>query len=251
MHISTVFSGVYSATKSIYQAEVNYFKIEHALAERLSDCIGLKLTDKTNEKAIRQQLEPIRGSKNVEAIRLEKERNNSNRFSFLAKYSKEFNEATEHFPEALDSYQPEFSVNDETLQNSLRVAKIGKNLTEDSARALLVPLRVNKANFELVKSAMLQAGANPKYISDIYPYDGEGLRDAYNFLIEDVKSEATENVYSKLIKLEQTMIKDAKEFGVTLEPFIDTQTKENAINLSMRYVMGLSGDALTDALRTI
>ncbi len=253
MHVSTLFSDMYSACKNIYQAETDYFKTEKELAKRLADCLGMTLTEKTDMKTIRQQLEPIRKSVNVGTIRTDRDRNEERRTAFLRQYGEEFRKASEQLPEAVKDYQQNQGLdpNDQTLQNTLTIAKIGKNLPEKTVRDLLEQYKTNRDNFYIVRGALTKAEVNPKYINNIFPYDGDDMQTVYDLRLGEVEGEKTENVFIPLSKLEEALIADARAFGVVLEPFIPEDVKEKSKNDSMRFYMGLSADSRIETLRMI
>lgn len=224
MNLSSIYFDLHKASKDFYDAAGRYFAEKEKLAKSLSDtfqAVGTKLTT--------EQMDMIRKSP---AGQYSKEARNKNLYNFESAYrhyQHEFDAAAESLADAVDEYQPRFDVNDNTLQNSLMIAKIGKNLPRSAARDLLQPLRTNKRIFNIVKGALENSGVDPSYIRDIYPFDGESMADDYSFMVEDLRGESDEKIYTKLQKIQDRLIDDAAAFGVSLDKYTSDDIDSNAI----------------------
>ena len=243
MNISTVFNSMYTAIKDLYQAAVDYHNAMKALSNRLSN----SLVPEQDPKKVQAQISLFRKSPEGGYIRDERARIEEKRMIAFDKANKDFKAATENLPEAVAEYQPEFDVNSDALQNSLNIAKLGKNLPEAAARDLLYQFRTNKLNFDIVRGAMLKDGVNSDYIKGIYPFDGENMQFEYDAMMGKIGGRSDPTVFLDLGKLEKQMIKDAAEFNVQLSPFVDEEYKDEGSETRTRAIMGVSKfDALAE-----
>ena len=232
MQISSVFNDLHEASKSFYAASGAYFKEKQKLAKMLNDYYG-------STKLTKEQKDMIRKSANGQLIRDARNKNEYNLEAAYTHYLRTFKEASERLAEAVSECQPALDVNDPTLQNTLEIVKIGKNLPEATVRNLLYGLRANKANFDIVKSAMERAGIEKNYFRGIYAFDGDDMQMDYDLLVEEMRGKNNASVYSKLSKIQDRIIRDAAAFGVTLEPYISAEDHEAALDYSSSKAMGL------------
>lgn len=160
----------------------------------------------------------------------------------LSAYQKAMREITANLFFSVESSQPGLDVNDQTLQNMLNIASIGKNLPKDTARQILEALRTNRAEFNIVRGSMMKNGLDPETIKDIYPYDGNDMEFTYNSFVHELNDRKGEAVFSTMRKLQKQLISDASAFGVTVDPFVTDELKDRADNYTATRAMGLQSD---------
>lgn len=238
MHISSVFNDMHSASKSFYDAASYYFKKKKELSKMLND----SMSSANNKNALQSQMDFLRKSQTGKMIR---EARDKNEYQLEAAYNHYLNvmqKASENLPESVDELQTGLNVNDPTLQNMLAIAKIGKNLPEPAVRDMLMQLRTNKELFGIVRGAMEKAGVEPQYTRGIYPFDGDDMQVEYDMMVEDMRGKANERIYSKLAKIQDRMINDAAAFGVSLDPFVSDEARDEAKSYLASTSMGLRTD---------
>lgn len=238
MHISTVFNNMHTASQKLYKAASAYNKAKKDLAKRFTSNLDMSVKD---ERKIRGQIEAFRKTESAKYYKGERSKLAGQSDTAFRQAALEFKAASENLAEAVAAFQPAFSVSDKDLQNALNIARIGKDLPENTVRNLLLSFRTNKANFDIVKSALLRNGTNPDYLSGIYPFDGETMQFDYDFLVDEVLNKSSDpTVYNELSKLEARIIRDGAAFGVNLSPIVTQEDKEAANNEGIRRVMGLT-----------
>lgn len=237
MHISTAFNEMHTASQKLYEAAVNYRKTKKDLAKRFTS--NLDMSDR-NARKIKGQVESFRKTASASYYKGEREKMEGQRRAAFNQARADFKAASENLAEAVAAFQPAFDVSNKDLQNALNIARIGKDLPEAAARNLLISLRTNKTNFEIVKSALQRGGVNPDYIRGIYPFDGESMQFDYDVMVDDILNKSSDpSVYADLAKLETRLVNDGAAFGVSLSPIVSAEDKEAANNERMTRIMGL------------
>jgi len=237
MHISTVFNDMHTASQKFYEAAVNYRKSKKDVAKRFTSNLNMSVKD---ERKIKGQVESFRETSSASYYKGEREKVESQRRAAFDQARADFKAASENLQDAVAAFQPAFNVNDSTLQSALNVTRLAKDLPEEAARNLLLSLRTNKTNFEIVKSALQRGGINPDYIRGIYPFDGESMQFDYDMMVDDIINKSSDpGVFVDLAKLETRLAKDGAAFGVELSPIVSAEDKEAASNYRMRRAMDL------------
>lgn len=238
MHISTAFYGMHTASQKLYEAAVNYRKAKKDLAKRFTSNLDMSVKD---ERKIKGQVEAFRKTASASYYKGEREKVEDQRRAAFNQARADFKAASENLQDAVTAFQPAFNVTDSTLQSALNVARLGKDLPEEAARNLLLSLRTNKTNFEIVKSALQRGGINPDYIRGIFPFDGESMQFDYDIMVDDILNRSSDpSVCSDIARLEARLVKDSAAFGVELSPIVSAEDQEVANNDRMRRVMNLS-----------
>ena len=239
MHVTTAFNDMHTASQKLYQAAVNYRKSKGDLAKRFTSNLNMSVTGLNGSK-IKEQVEAFRKTESARYYRGERDKVEDQRRAAFNQARAEFKAASENLAEAVAAYQPEFDVTDKALQSALRVAQIGKDLPEAAARSLLLSLRTNKTNFEIVKSALLRGGMNPDYVRGIFPFDGESMQFDYDSMVDEVISRSSDpDVCAGIAALEDRIISDGAAFGVNLSHIVSAEDQEAANGARMRRVMNL------------
>lgn len=237
MQISTAFNDMHTASQKLYKAAADYRKAKNDLAKRFVSNLDKSVKD---ERLIKGQIEAYRKTDNAKYYKGEREKMESQRRAAFNQARADFKAASENLQEAVKAFQPAFDVSDKKLQDALNVARIGKDLPEEAVRNLLLSLRTNKTNFEVVKSALQRGGVNPDYIRGIYPFDGEVMQYDYDVMVDDVCGRSSDPyVYASIASLENRLINDGAAFGVDLSPIVSKEDKEAANDARVRRVMAL------------
>ncbi len=237
MNIQEIFTNIYDESKRYYETSGKYLNQKKKLAGMLNQSFSGKKGKYSDE-----QMDIIRRSSNGEEIRKARNQADYDLESAYRHYLRAVTEISGHLPEAVEASQSEFNIGDPAFRNALDIAKLGKALPMATAREVLGSLRTNRAQFEIVKNTMEHSGVNPAFISGISPYDGDDMATEYSEMVERLRGRSDEGLYSGLAKVQDRILRDASDFGVTFDPFISDADRDLAGNHLASVAMGLKSD---------
>lgn len=238
MHTSTVFNSMHEKIAAFYKSANEYLAEKNKIGSEIKRHVDISNTAKFKSDAA-----IFRKSSEYDYLKDRKYRNekkfNNARSEFIQKFSNDCNDLAE----SILSNQPAFDVSNDKLQDSLRIAKLGKNLPFDVLEHLLSQYITDKTSFEVIKSALLSAGVSKDGLPKIYPYNANDLAEDFTVRGKEIAEEYGDSFLYKLSKLEKDVRKAAHDYGTDLTSFIDDESAQKINNDYTRAAMGLSSEA--------